>query len=41
MAFVVEVVVDRSMDGGEFLQGLYMALSEPIGLSRLARSLSV
>ena len=27
MAFVVEVVVDRSMDGGEFLQGL--DVSEP------------
>ena len=24
MAFVVEVVVDRSMNGGEFLQGLYI-----------------
>ena len=24
MAVVVEVVVDRSMDGGEFLQGLYV-----------------
>ena len=24
MAFVVEVVVDRGMDGGEFLQGLYV-----------------
>ena len=24
MAFVVKVVVDRGMDGGEFLQGLYV-----------------
>ena len=25
MAFVVEVIVDRGMDGGEFLQGLYVS----------------
>ena len=29
MAFVVEVVVDRGMNGGEFLQGLYVFLADP------------
>ena len=34
MAFVVEVVVDRGVDGGEFLQGLYVPEFAPVAPSR-------